>query len=231
MPIHNPALLLLWKVAAIEASLLESEYIEPIHFLLAALKTVDIDINATYDSTFMPPEDVEKIKREFCELQNIFSYVGINPKYSRRKLRKIVKGEYVIRHTKGSNIIHRSYQCKEIFKSLESKINLYHESLTPILLINGILFELQSKDILFLQQSGVDVIKFKSYFEEKSLTTKYKSSKSMSSAQSNVSMAIGYFELSMYSEAESYIEKCTEEELMTPKIIEILKRINQIKGI
>ena len=72
MPFHNPALLLLWKVAAIEASHLDSEYIEPIHFILAALKTVDIDINEVYDSTFMPPEEVKNIDNEIPELtQNL----------------------------------------------------------------------------------------------------------------------------------------------------------------
>jgi hypothetical protein len=231
MPFHNPALLLLWKVAAIEASHLDSEYIEPIHFILAALKTVDIDIKEVYDSTFMPPAEVKNIDNELSELRNIFVNAGINAKECRRRLRKNIKGEYLIRYTKGSNIIHRSPNCKRIFNLVETKLDLKHDSLSPILLIEAILRELSSTEILFLEKSGANTIKLKSFLERKDTSFEGATKNDLFLKQSNVTMAIGYFELSMFDEAETYIKQCNEEELKNPKIIAIINHINKIRGV
>ena len=229
MPFHNPALLLLWKVAAIEASHLDSEYIEPIHFILAALKTVDIDINEVYDSTFMPSEEVKNIDNELSELRNIFVNAGINTKESRRRLRKNIKGEFLIRYTKGSNIIHRSPNCKRIFNLVETKLDLKHDSLSPILIIQEIIFQVSSKELQFLENSGVDTIKLKAFFNKGNSSVVGDTKNSKATFHSNVSMAIGYFELSMYDEAEFYIKKCSEEELNIPQIIVIYNRLNEIR--
>ena len=105
---------LAWAIAEIEARALGSETIEPIHFLLAALKIVDVDFPSQLDKLDVSSDDWKNMCQDAKKIQH---YLDIMPE-------KITTVRRRIRHrlARAANpsipdnqVIHRSRKTRAAF--------------------------------------------------------------------------------------------------------------------
>jgi ATP-dependent Clp protease ATP-binding subunit ClpC len=88
MNIHSESLLLVWRIAEIEAKNVSSNSIEPIHFLLGLLKVVDVDLEKILSSSDKSEIQIKTIQAEVQEIKSCFEIAAINTTRSRRRIRR-----------------------------------------------------------------------------------------------------------------------------------------------
>ena len=114
MPKLDKLLDLAWAIAEIEARALGSETIEPMHFLLAALKIIDVDFPSQLDKLDISSEDWKNMCRD---ARKVRGYLDVMPE-------KITTVRRRIRHrlARAANppipdnqVIHRSRKTRAAF--------------------------------------------------------------------------------------------------------------------
>src|SRR5476649_1752122 len=92
---HADSLILVWKLAGLEARHSHSSEIQPAHFFLGLLKLVDIDVAHLAEGWQTEGRDsVEQISADIAALRFVFSKSFIETTPLRRRLRsRLSKGE------------------------------------------------------------------------------------------------------------------------------------------
>lgn len=115
---HSDVVLIAWRLAELESANLRSPELEPVHFFLALLKVVELDIAGILaESTLL---STVRIKQElgFIEkLASIFESLGLETTQTRRRLRRSVPAgadsEGSVKHHR------RSTAAREVFQTAE----------------------------------------------------------------------------------------------------------------
>jgi hypothetical protein len=117
---YADSLLLVWKLAELEAINLKSEQIHPPHFFLGLLKIVDIDLGKVLAKEGRVAEDgaVDEIERDVLLVRECFDEFGVNTTSARRMLRRILpRGMSESDLERGR--LHRSSESREAFSGAE----------------------------------------------------------------------------------------------------------------
>ena len=86
---HADSLLLVWKLAELEAQHLDHTEIQPEHFLLGLLKIVDIDVIKLVEVWQEEGrESVEQISSDISAVRSVFSDSSVDTTMLRRRLRR-----------------------------------------------------------------------------------------------------------------------------------------------
>lgn len=86
---HSNSLILVWRVAEIEARHLRASRIEHTHLLLGLCKVVDLDLPDLISRDVPDRNEVlEELLREVRKLRTVFRAAGLNAKTFRRRLRR-----------------------------------------------------------------------------------------------------------------------------------------------
>jgi ATP-dependent Clp protease ATP-binding subunit ClpC len=90
MSLHTNSLILVWRLSELEALNLGAEFIEPPHFLLGLLKSVDLDLSDIVHKLVSSTEKSE-IESDIALLGNCFEQAEWNPTGLRRHYRRFLK--------------------------------------------------------------------------------------------------------------------------------------------
>ena len=118
MPDYSDALVLTWQVAAAEAGAAAHSTISRGHFFVALCKLTDLgpeDFAGAADQTHIRTQ-LEATGRELEELRRVFSEVGVDCTWVRRRLRALM-GREGTRPTDG--VMHRSAEARQLFARAE----------------------------------------------------------------------------------------------------------------
>lgn len=146
---HADSLILVWKLAELEARHVHNCRIEPVHFFLGLLKVADVDVVRLAKSWQAEGRDsVERISGDIAALKAVFATSSVETTSLRRRLRhRLSKGAM----KEGS--LRRSADSRRVFSAAESRGT---ETVRPCHLLAAIL-ESAVPDIMHvLGDSGVD---------------------------------------------------------------------------
>jgi ATP-dependent Clp protease ATP-binding subunit ClpC len=111
-------LLFIWDLAAREAAITNFSEIEPVHFLLAILKIVEISPNDfQIDSQDIESGILEDLKAEIKDIQKAFDSISPNSTFFRRKVRQTIQRPNEINNP--PDAIHRSMESRKLFRLAE----------------------------------------------------------------------------------------------------------------
>lgn len=111
-------LLFIWDLAAREAAITNFSEIQPVHFLLAILKIVEISPdNFQIDSRDIESGILEDLKAEIKDIQKAFDSIRPNSTFFRRRLRQTIqRPNEIYNHP---DAIHRSMESRKLFRVAE----------------------------------------------------------------------------------------------------------------
>lgn len=146
---HADSLILVWKLAELEARHAHVGEITVPHFFLGLLKAVDIHVKRLAESWEAECRDsVERISGDIAFVGSVFAKSAIETTPMRRRLRQ--------RLTKGSadeeDPLRRSADSREVFRAAESM----DETVRPAHLLVAILDAVVPEIVAVLRDSGVD---------------------------------------------------------------------------
>lgn len=105
-----------FSLAAMEAKMLKSEYIDTEHLLLGLCKIEDILDTGPDIIEGITKDDWETAKEEIHDFMELLTNIGLDTKKARRRLRKIL---YESQNGKGTFSGHRTPRCREVFDGAE----------------------------------------------------------------------------------------------------------------
>ncbi|MBI4023730.1 MAG: ATP-dependent Clp protease ATP-binding subunit [Verrucomicrobia bacterium] len=89
MPRHADSLILVWRLADIEAAHLKSAHLDPTHFFIGLCKVVDLDLASLFRASAPADDELEKrVKRDVEQLRAAFAEIEMDAAVLRRKLRR-----------------------------------------------------------------------------------------------------------------------------------------------
>lgn len=155
---HSDSLILVWRVAEIEARHLKSSTIEPTHLLLGLCKTVDLDLPSLVSKDAPDRNEVlEELLREVRRLKNVFRAAGLNAKIFRRRLRRIAEAHRFILPDSGR--LRRGKAAKQVFAEAEHFAALVDCMVYPVhLLYAALLADDRGRDKV-LNDLGIDKLR------------------------------------------------------------------------
>ncbi len=150
---HADSLILVWRLAELEARHSQSYEIEPIHFFLGLLKVVDLDVARLAENWRSEGRDsVEQVVADISSLRKAFSASFIETTSLRRRLRhKLGKGA---NDTKEAS--RRSSKARDAFKQAES---MGSDVVRPCHLLLGLIEAKLAELDQILVESAVDAEK------------------------------------------------------------------------
>lgn len=137
-PRHSTSLLLVWRVADLEARHLKAPFLEPSHLLLGLCKVVDLDLSA-----LVPPETpnrnavLEELLRETRRLREVFSHADFDAQRFRRRFRQVLTTGSSVMAAKG--LLHRTDDAKDAFAEAERMASLSDGTVFPLHLLYALL--------------------------------------------------------------------------------------------
>ena len=135
---HSNSLILIWRIAEIEARHLNASTIEPTHLLLGLCKVVDLDLPELVSKDSPDRDEVlEELLREDRKLRTVFRAAGLNAKTFRRRLRR-PSPERRFSLTE-SERLRRSPAAKQVFADAERFAQLGSGTVYPIHLLHATL--------------------------------------------------------------------------------------------
>jgi cytochrome c556 len=137
----SESLMLVWKIAELQARQLNAEKIEPYHLLLAISKCVDLDVTAIISKDIANRDEIlEQLLREFRRVRTIFRVGNFDAKAFRRKLRKALpeapEKRFVI---PDAEPLHRSAASKKLFSEAQHFADLSDQTAYPVHLLLAVL--------------------------------------------------------------------------------------------
>ena len=133
-PAHSNSLLLVWKVAELEARRLKAQFLEPSHLFLGLCKTVSLDLPSLV-SKDKPDRDavLEEFLREIRRVREVFSQAGFDARRFRRHFRAALGAGSSAQATAGR--LHRTDAAKEVFAAAEGFAALANSPVYPVHLL------------------------------------------------------------------------------------------------
>lgn len=152
---HSDSLILMWRLAEIEARHLNATSIEPTHLLLGLCKSVDLDLPALVQKDSPDRDEVlEELLREVRRLRTIFRAAGLDARVFRRALRRKSKGKEIVLSEPQS--LRRSKAAKQVFADAEHFAEMANSVVFPAQLFYAVIsIEDEVRDDL-LDQLGVE---------------------------------------------------------------------------
>lgn len=148
---HADSLILVWKLATLEARHGHSCEIDPDHFFLGLLKAVDVDVRRLAESWQAEGRDsVERISGDIAALKSVFESVAIETTPLRRRLRRRLNQGV----TEEDETLRRSTASRDVFRAAES---MDSETVRPSHLLVAILESAVPDVMAVLGDSGVDL--------------------------------------------------------------------------
>lgn len=149
------SLVLVWRVAEVEARHLKASTIEPTYLLLGLCKVVDLYL-PEFVSKDSPDRDevLEELLRETRRLKNVFRAAGLDAKTFRRRLRRTSADRRFA--LPDSERMRRSKAAKQVFTEAEHFASLGDRMVFPAhLLYASLLAENKGRDEI-LNELGID---------------------------------------------------------------------------
>jgi ATP-dependent Clp protease ATP-binding subunit ClpA len=152
---HSDSLILIWRLAQLEAKHLEASTIEPTHLLLGLCKAVDLDLPALVPKDSADRDEIlEELLREVRRLRTIFRTAGLDARAFRRALRG--KSEGIRLGLVRSQRLRRSKAAKQVFVDAEHFAMIANCPVFPVhLLYAAVSIDDETRDDL-LDQMGVE---------------------------------------------------------------------------
>jgi ATP-dependent Clp protease ATP-binding subunit ClpC len=133
-PRHSDSLLLVWRIAELEARHLKAAFLEPAHFLLGICKAVDLDLPAVF-AKGTPDRDrmLEEALLEFRRIREVFREAAFDACRFRRQFRAaLVQGSSLIATT---GTLHRTDAAKDCFDTAEEFAQVQGGAVYPVHLL------------------------------------------------------------------------------------------------
>ena len=133
---HSTSLLLVWRVAELEARNLKAPFLEPSHLLLGLCKIVDLDLPALV-SKDTPDRDavLEELLRETRRLREVFRKAAFDAQRFRRRFRQVLTTGSSVMEARGR--LHRTDDAKDAFAEAERTACLGDGTVFPVHLLHA----------------------------------------------------------------------------------------------
>ena len=159
---HSDSLILMWRLAELEARQLKASTIEPTHLLLGLCKSVDLDLPALVQKDSPDRDEVlEEFLREVRRLRTVFREVGLDARTFRRALRRRSEGNR--NAPSESQRLRRSKASKQAFADAEHFAEMANSVVYPVQLLYAVI---STEDALrddLLDEFGVKLARFKKF--------------------------------------------------------------------
>jgi hypothetical protein len=159
---HSDSLVLMWRIAELEARQLKASTIEPTHLLLGLCKSVDLELPALVQKDSPDRDEVlEELLREVRRLRTVFREVGLDARTFRRALRRRCGGNR--NAPSESQRLRRSKASKQAFADAEHFAEMTNSVVYPIQLLYAVI---STEDALrddLLDEFGVQLARFKKF--------------------------------------------------------------------
>jgi len=154
-PHHSTSLLLVWRVADLEARHLKAPFLEPSHLLLGLCKVVDLDLSALVP-TDTPDRNavLEELLRETRRLREVFSHADFDAQRFRRRFRQVLTTGSSVMAARG--LLHRTDDAKEAFAEAERMASLGDGTVFPMHLLYALLAAKDPTRDEVLTELGID---------------------------------------------------------------------------
>lgn len=155
---HSKSLLLVWRIAELEAMNLKQEMIKPAHFFLGILKVVEVDLVKILKN--QREEISEEIEQDIADLKSCVGEFVLDLTFTRRFLRSILPkgGEHSqkdrLRRTKASRVS---------FGAAETLATKTRSPVLPTHLLFGLLELQEAQIITALEKVDVNISDFKRF--------------------------------------------------------------------
>jgi len=135
---HSTSLLLVWRVAELEARNLKAPFLDPSHLFLGLCKIVDLDLPALV-SKETPDRDavLEELLRETRRLREVFRKAAFDAQRFRRRFRKVLTTGSSVMEARGR--LHRTDDAKDAFAQAERTACLGDGAVYPVHLLYAVL--------------------------------------------------------------------------------------------
>jgi hypothetical protein len=146
---HSVSLVLIWRLAELEARQLNACTIEAAHLLLGLCKSVDVDLTNLVRKDSPVRDDVlEELLREVRRLRTIFQTASLDARAFRRALRRKTTGTRL--DPSDAKRLRRSKVTKQIFADAEHFAEIANSMVFPVHLLYAILLtkDIQRDDLL-----------------------------------------------------------------------------------
>ena len=153
---HSESLILIWRLAGLEARNLNAANIEPNHLILGLCKSVDVDLLALLKKDAPDRDEVlEELLREIRRLRTVFHAAGLDACAFRRALRakhgcKLVSPSVAAQ-------LRRSADTKRIFADAEHFAELDSSDVFPVHLLYAATISPDELRDNLLDQMGVEL--------------------------------------------------------------------------
>lgn len=135
---HSESLILIWRVAKLEARQLKASTIEPTHLLLGLCRSVDLDLPSVVSRNLPDHDEVlEELLREVRRLRTVFRAAGLDPRTFRRRLRGISGGNRF--SPSETERLRRTAAAKRVFGDAEHLAAMADVMVYPIHLLYAVL--------------------------------------------------------------------------------------------
>jgi ATP-dependent Clp protease ATP-binding subunit ClpC len=152
---HSNALLIVWRLAELEAANQRSAELEPVHFFLGLLKIGELDIEPILsESSTQTNSQIQREVESVQEMAACFSQVGLETTQTRRRLRRsLPTGSWA---GEMGQHIRRSEDSRDLFTKAEALAVKYgSEMVEPLHLLVGIMDAQCSWVTAALERSGI----------------------------------------------------------------------------
>jgi ATP-dependent Clp protease ATP-binding subunit ClpA len=135
---YSTTLLLVWRVAELEARHLKAPFLEPSHLLLGLCKIVDLDL-PTLISKETPDRDavLEELLRETRRLREVFRKATFDAQRFRRRFRQVLTTGSSVMEARGR--LHRTDDARDAFTEAERTACLADGTVFPMHLLHALL--------------------------------------------------------------------------------------------
>jgi hypothetical protein len=171
---YADSLLLVWRLAELEAVNLKSEQIQPRHLFLGLLKVVDIDLGKVLAKEGRLAEDgaIDEIERDVQLVRECFGEFGINTTSARRMLRRILP-----RGTSESDLergrLRRGSESREAFSRAERVAKVFGGDVRALHMLFALL-EIRNNSIdIILEESECPAADLRSFVLRQLLKAKW----------------------------------------------------------
>jgi ATP-dependent Clp protease ATP-binding subunit ClpC len=153
---YAESLILVWRLAELEARFLKSSNISPGHLLLGICKCVDVDVVALLPNPCVDRNDrLEDLLKETRQLRELFGQVGFDAKAFRRTFRPTCMGTRS--RVSEATRLPRTPESKGAFKCAEKWASISSSKTLPIHLLHSLLRIENSRRDHLMKCQGVNL--------------------------------------------------------------------------
>lgn len=151
---HSHSLVLIWRLAELEARHLKASNIEPSHLLLGLCKSVDVDLT-TVVSSDSPDRDgiLEELLREVRRIRSVLRAAGLDARSFRRAYRRLKVSDRAT--PSDDNKLRRNGEAKQIFVDAEHLAAIGNSTVYPVHLLHALASAVDTERDELLGQLGI----------------------------------------------------------------------------